>query len=73
VDLAGEAMRRQPLGHRFGVEERLVDALGRGLEYAVEPDGAGHGSILAGSWTGLQRYDERRGANSTRRPPASTF
>ena len=42
VDLAGEAVGRQPAGHRIGVEEGLVDLLGRGLEDEVQADGVGH-------------------------------
>ena len=30
VDLAGESVRRKPLGHRVGVEERPIDSFGRG-------------------------------------------
>src|SRR5262249_35904233 len=48
VDLADEAVRRQPLRHRVGIEEGLVDAVGRGLENAVQLDGAGHSSLLVG-------------------------
>jgi hypothetical protein len=49
---AGEAVRRQELGHRVGVEESAVDALGRRLEDAVEADGAGaHGCA---PWSGCR-------------------
>src|SRR6185437_365853 len=47
VHLAGEAVRRQPLGDRVGVEEGAVDPLGRGAQHAVETEGvAGHDGFL---------------------------
>jgi len=57
VDLAGEAVRRQPLGHRVGVEERPVDAVGRGAQDAVKADGSGHRrcSFVAGGFPRLRR------------------
>jgi hypothetical protein len=39
VHLAGEAVRRQPFGDGVGVEEGAVDALGWGVQDAVEADG----------------------------------
>ena len=39
VNLAGEPVRRQPLGHRVGVEERPIDPLGRRAQHAVKSDG----------------------------------
>ena len=36
VNLAGEAVRRQPLGHGVGIEERPVDPLRRRPQHAVE-------------------------------------
>jgi hypothetical protein len=48
LHLAGEAVRRQPLGHRVGIEEGAVDALGRRAQDAVQGDGsAGHGWPLS--------------------------
>src|SRR5262249_51791741 len=49
MDLAGEAVRGQPLGHGLGVEEGAVDFLGLGAEHAMELDGVGHGPLLEGS------------------------
>src|SRR6185312_4984124 len=66
VDLAREAIRGQPLGHRIGVDERLVEALGRGLQDAVQADGAGHGGVLVG-WRILASYPPVE-----RPPPFST-
>ncbi len=44
VDLAGEAVRREPLDHRVGVQERAIDALRRRSQHSVKSDGAGsHG------------------------------
>src|ERR1041384_2757004 len=47
VDLAGESMRRHPLGHRIAIEERSVNPLGWGTKYAVKFDGVfSHGALL---------------------------
>ena len=40
MDLAGKAVRREPFDERFGIEERLVNAVGGSLQNAVQPDGA---------------------------------
>src|SRR5205823_13878366 len=48
VDRAGKAVRWEPFGHRVGVEEGAIDALGRGAEHAVQADGVrgiGHSGI----------------------------
>ena len=43
VNLAGEAVRRQPFGQRIGIEEGAVDALWRRAKHAVQSDCAcGH-------------------------------
>jgi hypothetical protein len=44
MHLAGEAIRRQPLGHRVGIDEGLVDTLWWRTQNAVEADGAWHGA-----------------------------
>jgi hypothetical protein len=41
MDLAREAVRRQPLGHRVGIEEGAIQAIGGGAQHAVEADGVG--------------------------------
>src|SRR5262249_41292676 len=41
VDLADEAVRREPLRHRIGIKERPIHTLGRRAQYAVKPDGIG--------------------------------
>jgi hypothetical protein len=38
MNLAGEAVGRQPLGHRVGIEKCLVDALGRRAQHAMKSD-----------------------------------
>jgi hypothetical protein len=46
VNLAGEAVRRKPFGHRIGVEEGAIDSFSRGTEDAVKPDGIwGHDGL----------------------------
>jgi hypothetical protein len=52
VDFARETVRREPLCHRVGVEERSVNPLGGCTKYAVKFDGVfGHGvfSLLYGA------------------------
>src|SRR5688500_1299738 len=47
VDLAREAVRRQPFGHRVGIEERSVDPLRWCTKYPVKLDGVlSHCSFL---------------------------
>jgi len=41
MNLAGEAVRRQPLRHRVGIQEGAVDALRRSAEHAMEANRAG--------------------------------
>jgi len=41
VHLAGESIRRQPFDHGVCIEERTIDALGRGAKNTVESDGMG--------------------------------
>jgi len=49
VDVADEAVRRQPLGQGRAVREGTVDLLGRGAQDAVEADGSGgHVGFLGG-------------------------
>jgi hypothetical protein len=44
MDLAGKAVRRKPLRHRFRIEESTIYALRIDTEHAKEPYGAsGHG------------------------------
>jgi hypothetical protein len=43
MDLAREAVRRQPFGHGIGVEERSIDPLGGCTKYPLKFDGVlGH-------------------------------
>ena len=41
MNLAGEAIGRQPFGQGIGIQKRAVDALGLGAENTVKPDGTG--------------------------------
>src|SRR5690349_11547786 len=41
LDLAEEAVGRQPSGQRIGVGEGAIDLLGLGTEHAVQADGTG--------------------------------
>jgi hypothetical protein len=41
VDLAGEAVGRQPFGHRIGIEKRPIHSFRRRADDAVEPHGIG--------------------------------
>jgi hypothetical protein len=45
MDLAGEAIGREPFGHGIGVEERAIDFFGGGFENAMEADGRWHDEI----------------------------
>src|SRR4051812_1372669 len=38
VDLSGKSIRRKPLGHCIGIEERSIDRFRFRTEYAMEPD-----------------------------------
>src|SRR5213592_4792627 len=38
VNLAGETIRWEPLGHCVGFEKRPIDSLGRSTQHTVEPD-----------------------------------
>src|SRR5205814_6017692 len=51
VNLAREAVRRKPFGHRVWIEKCAIDSLGRCTEHAVKSDGAcGHdGSVAIGA------------------------
>lgn len=46
MDLAGKAVRRQPLGHGVSVKKRSIDPLGRGTENAMKTDGVRDDSLL---------------------------
>jgi hypothetical protein len=39
MDLAREAVRRKPFGHRIAIEERSIDPLSWGTKHAVKFDG----------------------------------
>src|SRR5215813_6847033 len=39
VNLASKSIRREPLGHCIGIEERPIDSFGCCTEHAMEPDG----------------------------------
>jgi hypothetical protein len=41
MNLAGKAVRREPLGHGVWIEECPIDFFGRGTEHSVEANGAG--------------------------------
>src|SRR6185436_11176283 len=69
VDLAGKAVRRQPLVHGIRVDEGLVDARGRTSEDTVEADGAGHGGSFRWLKAGWHSLVERAGGISTLWPP----
>src|SRR5512143_955326 len=38
MNLAGEPIRRKPLGHCIGIQERPIDSLGSSTKYSVKPD-----------------------------------
>src|ERR1051326_4583916 len=72
VDLAGEAVRREPLGHGIGVEEGAVDLLGLGAKDAVKANGVGHDHlslffVLFLSLTPVPGENHRPWRNSLRR------
>jgi hypothetical protein len=46
MHLARESVRRQPLGHRVGVQEGPIDSLGRRPQDSVKTYGVWHGLIL---------------------------
>lgn len=49
MDLAGEAVRRQPFGDGIGIEEGAVDPLGRRTQNAMETEAVGcHGGFSDG-------------------------
>src|SRR5205085_5106448 len=55
VNGAGEPVWRKPLGHRFGVEERAVDAFRFRAKDTVKSYGAGaHGHLLRSKLRALQ-------------------
>jgi|SRR5579859_1901994 len=64
VDLPGEAVRRQPLGHGIGIGERAKDPFRRAAENAVKTNGARHGRLLSVGIVLLFPVD-RRPARST--------
>src|SRR5712691_10990413 len=56
VDLAGKSVRREPFGHRVGVEEGSTDTLGRGAEHSMQADGVrgiGHSVVSPAKRVGL--------------------
>src|SRR5882762_9733713 len=59
MDLAGEAVRRQPFGHRVRVEKRAIDALRRGMQHSVHSNRVGHRKLLLL----LLRYQYTAGAS----------
>src|SRR6185436_4249952 len=46
MNLAGEAVRRQPLGQAVGVEKSLVNARRRRFQDAMKFHGTGHDDLL---------------------------
>jgi hypothetical protein len=47
MDLAGEAIGRQPLRYRIGFEEGPIDAFGRRAQDAMKIDGSGSHDVFA--------------------------
>ncbi len=56
VHLGGEAIRRQPTGHRVGVQKGAVNAFGGGAQHAVEVDGVGGHVFDLFGWFSRREY-----------------
>jgi hypothetical protein len=58
VDLAGESVRRKPLGHCSGVNKRPINSFGCRTENAMEPDGVCGHDALAFRYVLLAQEDQ---------------
>src|ERR1700754_4180439 len=68
MDLACEAIRRQPLCNRIGLKESAIDTLGRCAQDAVKIDGSGRHDGLTFSWMNYTHLDDASSKQKSTRP-----